>query len=199
MKNRACLFAVLSVVVVSLLLLGPAPRALADSPRPPEDYAKETENGKYVFVMLASEPWDKYQRNSAVRKKYRQSGMYRNDGSTTPLWTVPWFSFGVYPSSDGRHLVQMGPWASDPAQLAVAFHRDGRLIKAYAIQDLVVDKTRLRYTVSHFFWSKSVEFDDKQSTLLIATTDGRSYRFSIKTGEVLQAGAGQNVSPEAEQ
>ncbi len=125
--------------------------AAADSEMPPRDYMTETENGQYIFVMLAPEQWERYGKKE-IRKTYPRSGLYKNDGSTTPLWTVDWYSHHVFPSSDGRHLVEMGPWASETYQLAVAFHKDGKRIKAYAIKDLVLDTSKLKHTVSHFFW-----------------------------------------------
>jgi hypothetical protein len=30
--------------------------------------------------------------------------LYRNDGSTTPLWTVDWYAHSVLLPSDGIHL-----------------------------------------------------------------------------------------------
>jgi hypothetical protein len=180
MKKYVWLLAVFSIFTASLAL--PA-RTMADTPAPPRDYTKETENGAYVFVMLAPERWQAIDA-SAVKKPYPRSGLYKNDGSATPLWTVSWYSFEVYPSSDGRHVVRMGPWASDTSDLAVSFYRDGKQIKAYAIGDLVHDITKLRYTVSHFFWRKSLRYDDKQGLLFLTTTDGRDYRFSVKTGEI---------------
>lgn len=170
--------------VIALLLAFSAP-AIADTPAPPRDYAKETEDGQYVFVMLAPpEKW--VSKDQELRKTYRTSGLYRNDGSTTPLWAVYWYSFSVYPSSDGKHIVRMGPWASSVDQLALAFYENGKELKSYLIRDLIKDETRLKHTVSHFFWQKESRFNDKESTMLIKTHDGQTYLFSVKTGEILQ-------------
>jgi hypothetical protein len=170
--------------------------AFGDTAAPPRNYVKETGNGKYLFVMLAPDRWGEY--GSREIKKYPASGLYRNDGSTDPLWTVAWYSHEVYPSSDGRHLVEMGPWASDIDQLAVAFHRDGELIKAYAIRDLVLDTSKLKRTVSHFFWRAALDYDDKNGILSLGTTDDRHYRFSVRTGEILPAEKGPGSEPRPE-
>ncbi len=180
MKRNLHLF---TLFLIAVMVLAVPLTAVADSVMPPRDYVKETENGKYVFVMLAPEQWERYGKTD-IRKTYSQSGLYRNDGSATPLWTVHWYSYQVYPSSDGRHLVEMGPWASDTDELAVAFHRDGKRIKAYAIKDLVSDTAKLKHTVSHFFWRSALRYDDKQGLLFLITTDGRGYCFSITTGEI---------------
>ncbi len=174
--------AALQIIAIFLALAVPA---IADTPAPPRDYTKITENEKYVFVMLAPpERWS--QKDPDIRKVYKQSGLYKNDGSTTPLWVVHWYAFGVYPSSDGKHLVRMGPWASSTGQLALSFHENGKEIKQYFIRDLVRDEKKLRYTVSHFFWNSEMRYDDKEGTVLIKTTDGQTYLFSVKTGEIQQ-------------
>ena len=51
--------------------------AFADSPMPPKDYKKVTENNEYVFVMLAPDEWARYQK-SGIRDVYKQSGTKRN-------------------------------------------------------------------------------------------------------------------------
>lgn len=160
--------------------------AIADTPAPPRDYTKVTENEEYVFVMLApdNERWS--DKNSEIREKYKQSGLFKNDGSATVLWIVHWYSFSVYPSSDGKHIVRMGPWASSTSQLALAFYENGKEIKRYLIKDLVRDENKLRHTVSHFFWRSDQQFNDREGTISLKTTDGQYYLFSVKTGEIIK-------------
>jgi len=170
--------------VIALALSFTVP-ALGDTPAPPRDYTKMTENGEYVFVMLAPpEKW--VQKDLGLRKTYKESGLYKNDGSTTPLWTVYWYSFSVYPSSDGKHVIRMGPWATSVDDLALAFYENGKPLKQYLIKDLVKDQLKLRYTVSHFFWNSGSRFNDKEGTMSLTTADGQTYLFSVKTGEILR-------------
>lgn len=168
----------------------------ADSPAPPRDYKKVTENNEYVFVMLAPDEGAKHQ-DSATRGIYKQSGLYRNDGSTTPLWAVYWYAFEVYPSSDGKHLVRMGPWASSTEQLALSFYRDGKEIRSYRIRDLVRDETKLSRTVSHFFWRSELRYDDKRGLVFLKTRDNQTYWFSVKTGEIEQETKGEQAPGKA--
>ena len=42
----------------------------------------------------------------AIRDKWTVSGMYRNDGSTTPLWTVDWYAYEVDVPNGGEHVVR---------------------------------------------------------------------------------------------
>lgn len=155
----------------------------ADSPAPPRDFKKVTENKEYIFVMLAPYEWGEH--DSEIRELYKQSGLYRNDGSSTPLWTVDWYAFEVFPSSDGEHLIQMGPWASSTNELALSFHKNGKQIKKYQIKNLVHDESKLMHTVSHFFWRSEVKYDDKNMVLFLKTTDNQTYKFSAKTGKII--------------
>jgi hypothetical protein len=169
--------------------------AIADQARPPYDYVKDVPGGKYVLVMLARQdvnPFDPGAPDDAgvvsqdgnIRSKWPQSGLYRA-GSKAPLWTIPWYAFTVYPASDGKHLVRMGPWASSADQLAIAFYAKGEPIRTYLVRDLVRDTTRLRHTVSHFFWMAEHHYDDKARIFHLKTVDGIKYRFSVTTGEII--------------
>lgn len=174
---------VLSLIVLAISLSAPV---MADSEAPPSDYTKETENGKYIFVMLAPEGPRWSSRNPEIRTMYKYSGLYNNNGSSEPLWKVYWHSFSVYPSSDGKHVVRMGPWAQLISDLAIAFYENGNELKQYAISDLIKDTDKLRRTVSHFFWNTDLKYNDKEGTVFIKTVDGISYTFSVKTGEIVK-------------
>ena len=167
----------------------------ADRARPPYDYVTNISDGKYVFVMLANSGFSPFDTGAPddvgvidsdkeIRKTYKNSGLYLAD-QAVPLWTVPWYSFTVYPSSDGSHLVRIGPWASSVEQLALSFYSNGVEIKQYAIRDLVKDQSRLRYTVSHLFWMAEHQYDDKNQLFHLKTVDGVTYTFSIITGEII--------------
>ncbi len=173
------------ILYVIALALSFALSATADTPAPPRDYMKVTENEKYVLVMLAP-PMKWVSKDTELRNTYKESGLYRNDGSSEPLWAVLWYSFSVYPSSDGKHIVRMGPWATSVDDLALAFYENGKELKKYLIKDLIKDETKLKRTVSHFFWHKEPRFNDKDGTMLIETTDGQTYLFSVTTGEILK-------------
>lgn len=65
-------------------------------------YTAETADKKYIFVM-PNRIGDDY----FVSDKYKQRGMYFNDGSTIPLWTVDWKG-RVYLPNDGKHIIRLG-------------------------------------------------------------------------------------------
>ncbi len=153
---------------------------IADTPATPYDYKKVTTNNQYIFVMLHKSAWA--DKNRELRSLYKQSGLYLNNGSNKPLWTVDWYAYEIIPSSDGEHLIRFGPWASSGYQLAIAFYNKGKEIKQYKIMDLVKDEKKLTYTASHFFWRSEEIYNDKLSTLLLKTHDGQTYTFSVLTG-----------------
>ena len=174
----------INIHILSLVLLFSATCALADRPAPPRDYTKITENGEYVFVMLRPDVLA-VKTYPDLRENYKLSGLYRNDGSGEPLWAVDWYAIDVIPSSDGKHLIRWGPWASTTDQLALSFYEDGNEIKRYLISELVCDETKLERSVSHFQWFSENSYDDEQGTLYLKTSDKREYRFLIETGEIL--------------
>ncbi|MBA3032314.1 MAG: hypothetical protein KKF85_12965 [Gammaproteobacteria bacterium] len=181
----------LFAILLSLPLL-----AWADRARPPRDYVVDVGGSGYVFVMLAKRDNPLFDpgapddvgvvdRDANIRRTYKLSGMYLK-GSKTPLWSVSWYAFEVYPNQDGEHLVRMGPWASSMDQLAVSFYTRGVETKRYTIGDLVKNRENLRHTVSHFFWLSEQRYDEKANTLHLKTVDGLSYVFSAINGEIVQ-------------
>src|SRR5437867_12622521 len=99
MKHKI-IFALLLFIVVALPL---AKSASADSTRTPTDWSMITKNGKYIFVMLMETDSGTSASNPGLKvplRKYPHSGLYKNDGSLTPLWTVDWYAFDLAVSSD---------------------------------------------------------------------------------------------------
>jgi len=167
--------------IISIFLLLTSAATLADSPAMPKDYVKSSENGQYEFRMYVPPYRSELQRTE-------QSGLYPdNSPDSEPLWTVDWYSFNVFPHSNGINLVRVGPWASSTSDLAVAFYAKGEQIAQYLIEDLVEDNSKLRSTVSHFFWRTAFDYDEQNNSLTIATVDGLEYVFSLLTGELIAA------------
>src|SRR4051812_2120811 len=105
--------------------LSHAAPARADSPAPPFSYKKNAPGDKFAFVMISPLPLDvevsRWNEETVagireIRRVYPRSGMYRNDGSAEPLWTVDWYAFGVELTADGVHLIRHGPLAGLPAE-----------------------------------------------------------------------------------
>lgn len=167
--------------------------AFADSPAPPSSYKIISSNNNFVFVMIAPitleqdlRPWKEAKQKEIldVRSMYPQSGMYRNDNTNEMLWSVDWFAYGVEIANDGIHLVRHGPWASSIENDAITFYENGKVINSYKINQLVKNKRKLKYTVSHFFWEKENLFDREQLKYYIETMDSRHYIFDIRSGKI---------------
>jgi hypothetical protein len=171
------------LAVVCLLPLRYATPTRADSAAPPTDYVKSSANGQFELVML---PKSRFVRKKPeLRKRYKQSGLYRKGMPGRPLWTIDWFAWNVYPASDGHHLVRMGPWASSEEDLAVAFYRDGRLLREWKINELVKDPQSLPHSVSHFEWRQSISFNDAKRLLRLTTLANEKYLFD-ENGSLLE-------------
>lgn len=180
-----------------------------DRERSPFDYTRATEGGKYIFVMLRPKEDRQYSydytvysdpssqmstgKNGALQTIYPSSGLYRNDGSKQPLWIVDWYSYEVWPCSDGEHLVRWGPWARSGDKgktLAVAFYQSGKEVKGYKVADLIADYKSLPSTISHYQWAKQKSFDDSRKTVKVQfykdydyRNSGRTLLFDIVTGK----------------
>jgi hypothetical protein len=187
---RASITRVLSAMTLIML----SSRVAGDSPSPPSTYQVVSADQKFVFVMVPPYSLDNELKfwNESFGEKVRQirsehgvSGMYRNDGTSEPLWTVSWYAFGTEIYSDGVHLVRHGPWASKLSDEGISFFARDRLLRTYLVSDLVKDKSKLKRSVSHFEWSADQRLDDSMLRYTLLTVDRRCYVFDVTTGEIL--------------
>jgi hypothetical protein len=179
--------------------------AWADTLPTPRSYKEVAPGGKYVFVMIAPVSveqevwqWNKLNENTAagireLRRVYTRSGMYRNDGSAEPIWTVDWYTHGVHLVPDGVHLIRPGPWAGlrdhDTPNLnceAVSFFANGQLLRTYQVGELVDDPGRVGLTVSHYWWQQEGRVSGEYE-YTITTVDGNRFVFDVRTGEITSA------------
>jgi hypothetical protein len=195
----------LTAGVVALAVMTADSPALADSEAPPLSYKQIAPGGKYVFVMISPVPLEQEveRRNEEmaagireIRRFYTRSGLYCNDGSLDPLWTVKWYANGIVVASDGIHLIRYGPWAVRPKdrksplgaaldQEALSFFANGQLLRTYRIGELVDDPDRLPRSVSHFEWRGEGELDDARSEYTLTTLDGNRFVFDVRTGRIV--------------
>lgn len=180
------------IFLVTSLTLAFSIGVFADSIAPPCSYKVAANKGTAIFVMLSEQDYacagragDRAEESKALREKYRSSGLYPDDKSTTPLWTVDWFSYEVLLSPDGRYVVRMGPWASNLSDEAFTFFADGKEVKKYIISDLIKNSDALQRTVSHFTWLRNKYINDTNDSFEAETLDGGRFTFDLKTGEIL--------------
>jgi hypothetical protein len=177
-------------------LLVEADPVQADTVAMPFSFAAVAAQKNYVFVMIApvakgsdgSNLRDE-ERGAAqrLRARYRTSGLYANDGSTTPLWTVDWYANSVLVPSDGIHLIRRGPWAENGSTEALTFFAEGRKIRSYSVGELVDTTLTLPHTVSHFSWDKSITIDEASRTATVTTLNGDRYVIDFTNGGIISA------------
>ncbi len=178
--------------------------ARADStPTPPAgwmgNYSVVSPDARYLLVMLGyltcdpcvtGDDW--VGKSNNLSENYLVSGLYRNDGSAEPLWTMGYVSWqkGVIVSPDGHHLVVWGGWPTQGGEYreeAFSVYEDGKPIKRYEVRDLVANPEGLPHTVSHYKWVEKSEFDGGRNLLMVRTVMGEEYSFDMGTGDVVSA------------
>ncbi|MFA6321719.1 MAG: hypothetical protein WCY36_07685 [Candidatus Omnitrophota bacterium] len=182
------LIKVLTAVMVSVFLTAGPDMVFADDAL---SYEQLSPNGKYVFVMLTKGP-AKLGRVDTLKSKYECSGLYKANNSLKPLWRVNWYSPTVHVSSDGAHLVRVGRakveamnGKPDMAQLALAFYKNGKLLKRYLIGNVISAPSKLVKWGTGFRWQKRIAFDDESGKLSVTLVTGQTKVFNIKSGLII--------------
>jgi len=191
-----------TAAVVCLLAIS-ASKAFADQEGGGFGYKATTPDGKHIFVMR-----DPFNRDTP----YPANGMYLNDGSAIPLWTIDWNAFALVPSG-GEHLVRLGKsqrWSGSYDEEALTFFSNGRPLKTYTAGELIDLPWLLPHSVSHYSWllawrpskdnshaeltldgsrysNESVTFDERHQTVELLTVLGDRLTFDLKTGEIVLA------------
>jgi hypothetical protein len=198
MKSHSYCLALIAIAVSNVPIRG-------DSIASPYTFKEVSENGKFVFVMLAPESMneelkgynEKHQKVIRdIRERYIKSGMYRNDGTNNPLWTVDWYAYGIVLGNDGVHAIQysrlpglenQGHLATkkDLEQKAFSIFSKGKLIRSFKISELVDDPALLEVSVSHFHWVRKGKINDDQHRYEIDTYDGNHVTIDLETGAIL--------------
>jgi hypothetical protein len=186
---------VLRCLFAALILLLAVQTARASKRVPPWSWTKVS--GDFVFVMLPDDAvseadWWKADVGRMteilrIRATWPQSGLYRNDGSRTPLWGVNWFDYPVLVeiASDGVHLVRLGYDPPQSDDKVVSFFASGRQVRQYRLDELVRDPTTLKRTGSGYLWYSTNHLDDDTSTFSVETRNGERYKFDLRTGEIV--------------
>jgi hypothetical protein len=204
-----------------LLLTPPAVLAKIYVP-PPYSYKVFSADRQFVFVMLANSPVETDASSAdaearishadtsadevrALRGVYRKSGMYRNDGSEDPLWTVNWFAHPhwteLFVASDGDHLVRMSLYAGEPDGEALAFFDKRKLIRSYQLKDFLGHPERLQEgreeairsrnrpgSAKHVppsLWATDEVLRDGTRRFELTTTEDTVYSIDFTSGEVV--------------
>lgn len=169
----------------------------ADSPVHPFSYEVFSSNNKFVFAMIAPVSFEEdgefeNDENEAkaknVRSRYTKSGLYINNGSTNPVWTVDWYAPIVYLAADGTHLIrERYPPAENLDDEAITFFANGKEIRTYKVGDFI-DSTRfVPKSAAFIYWDERIYLDDERRTLTLITWNKKSYIFDYTTGEIVSS------------
>lgn len=189
---RSCLF------ITSLCAAIAPATSLADQERTPQPRVFAATEGHVAFAMLPPE-------RDAKTGLFRPGGRgiayaLQKDGGLKEIYrTEGWYAYEVFLSPDGRYLVRLGDWhrGRAPAKdhLAVAFYREGKLIKQYMVLDLLKDPAKVRSSVSHYFWRPDEggdgprpELADWDLSFTLQTVEAWEYVFDLKTGAIKRQG-----------
>jgi hypothetical protein len=197
-------------LLVLLLLAAPA---VADDPKEkplghPVPAVFPTPDQNHALVLIPpvdpKHPDDAIQR--AIRERYPAgSGLYRAGDPSAPVWAVDWYAYEAFPANDARSVVRMHgdsilsrhflaghrlPDAQVAEQLAgpgLSFYRDGKLLRTYAVNELVADPDRLPHTMQHVLWLAGGTVTADGTRFVLLTQDSRRLTFDLATGDLLSA------------
>ena len=167
----------------------------------PGTWAGTSDDGKFIFVMLSPLPVDEdiseYDEEDAkdekqwIRTKYAKSGLYRNDGSSCPLWIWDrdWIDSGAVIAPDGEHLIFPGRWIYDEyGTQAVEFTRRDQTIREYCDYNLISNYILKRILNGLApIACTGTAFNPEQMTYSIRTSQGEEFVMDVTTGEVIAA------------
>ena len=170
--------------IATLLLISPI--VWADSEAPPRPYITASKYGRYYFKMIPDKQ-DRYNRENGSGICFKVTP----DLTDKIIWkTIGWYSFRTHLSDDGKYLVRMGNWPRGSElsgeDLAVAFYKEGQLIKSYSTKDLVKDRSAIEITVSHYSWLSEIKnLEPFSYRFTIVTKDNIEYIFNIENGKII--------------
>ncbi len=162
----------------------------------PASWRKTSADGNYVLVMVSPLPVAEDAGHQAfdgdeiraIRARYSQSGLYRNDLSNSPLWTVPYYTNDYDPhiGADGKHLVFASTnWRQSHGTIAI-FYENGNELADYELHELIpFPMTRARCG----FYSPECSaciFDPQAMTLTVRTDQRDEFVFDAVTGKIIR-------------
>ena len=128
--------------------------------------------------------------------KNQRTIVFRQTNPPVRLWDMPgWFRVASL-SDDCAHLVvgfdggNLLPLDYKQDVVMLRFFERGRLVREVKLKELIHDFTRLRRTVSHFYWGYCVGFDER-NRYAVKTVEGERIIFGPATGERLPASDGR--------
>lgn len=160
----------------------------------PASWRQVSDDNQFVLVMVSPLPVDEDAGHPAydndeirdIRAKYTESGLYRNDGSATPLWKIAYHNWThqAFLDKSGKHLVIADDDWFDSYGHVATFYAGGVQLASYSMTDLF-SSIRMRCSVS-YVQCRSVDFDTERLTLTTSTDQGDVIVFDATTGQIVE-------------
>ena len=129
--------------------------------------------------------------------EFLKSGLYKNTNPPELIYRIGNYIYQheLFLSADGRYYAIIEWWVftvlenvpeSDAARPAIVFYKDGLSQRKYEVSDLLKDKSKAYYSISHVQW----DFQDKRTLdtetnkLSVTARDGKVTSFDLSTGEI---------------
>lgn len=181
----------LLITLITGLMASPK-TALADyGNETPFPWMTTSARGRFLFKMVPP-PWRGSGDEPVIdRPPFGVAYQLTEDGEFKELWHAEgWYGYRGKLSDDGRYLVVFGPWASDQKEhtdLAIAFYDKGKLLKQYAVRDLIREHDAVENSVSHYSWTPERQTKPNgfyQDRFHLVTIEKTAYDFDYTTGEI---------------
>jgi hypothetical protein len=177
--NKKLFFLLIFAIILIL-----SSNVLADDEASNRAYVKSSEYGTSFAKCIPDESY-------GPKGKTLVYSINPKDGSEQLIATYDWFSKQIY-LMDYRGLVRLGPWQrgrkASANHLAIAFYKDGKLLKEYSTLDIAGKENNVSSSVSHYtVFEKIIGFrwlgaDDYAFD--VQTNDNRTLSFNISTGNL---------------
>ena len=155
-------------LLVALLPLA----AVAFSPITPYPKITTSESGLHCVMMMPAQYGEKPSADGTLpmlSPAYGISFGMSPDGTMQERWRVEgWYSYNVFLSDNGRHLVRLEPFVfahqhnaegidwedcePKPEDIAIEFYEDGKCLKRYPVVELVKDLSATRDNMGGYTW-----------------------------------------------
>jgi hypothetical protein len=180
-----------------------AARGVGHTGAPADD---EASNVPHVAASAYGRCYAKAVPDSLYGQRGRTTVYWVRAGADSLLATHDWYSQRIYLECNvaagdgpvGLSVVRMGPWArgqvASAEELALAFYRDGKLLRRYSTLAIAGRPDRVRASVSHYVVIDSVLgyrwVDSNRYQFVLRTVDGRQLAFDPATGERITRAGG---------
>lgn len=200
-----------TVVSVLCVVVTCAERDAGLVDKSPFSWIAYSANGKYVFVgvsgytvdeqiqMLNDPDMDQREREEKIARirriqsSFPVTGLYSNDGSNVPLWTLREWEGGGRVSSNGKNLVVIGEGAygNDSQSCIARIYDKNGLVRRLNEFDLVSNlELWIRQTFSDSYVSfNRFALDDSGENLIVMTNFGDRIVIRLADGRVVSATA----------